>query len=253
MKAFFKLVLLSLVLLMVAMVSALTAMRIAIHGREVDVPRLMGMTPLEAERTVVANGLQMQIERQYYSADVPEGRIMSQLPPAGTKVRRGWQVRVAQSLGAQRVSIPQVTGETSRAANLNIKRRGLDIGDTAVLRIANLPSDQVLAQSPPANAAGVSSPQISLLFTAAPDPPAFVMPNFVGQPLASATHAIQDAGLRVGSVTIPTPASSAATDQQAAPAAPGTAPSPASLILSQAPAAGQKIVAGSPVNFEVTR
>jgi eukaryotic-like serine/threonine-protein kinase len=251
MKSVFKLVLLSLVLLMVAMVSALTAMRIAIHGREVEVPRLVGMSPLDAERAVLAIGLQMQIERQYYSDGVPEGKIMSQLPPPGTKVRRGWQVRVAQSLGPQRVSIPQVTGDTSRAANLNIKRRGLDVGATAVLRIASVPPDQVLAQSPPANAASVSSPQISLLLTAAPEPPAFVMPNFVGQPLASATRTLQDAGLRVGSVTIAATPSITVIDQPSS--ASTTPPSPGGLILSQAPSAGQKIVVGSPVNFEVTR
>ena len=251
MKSFVKLVLLSLVLLMVALVSALTAMRIAIHGREVEVPRLIGMTPLDAERAVVTTGLQMQIERQYYSADIPEGKIMSQLPPQGTKVRRGWQVRVAQSLGPQRVSIPEVIGETQRAATLNIKQRGLDIGTTATLRMTNAPSDQVVGQNPPPNAAGISSPQISLLLTVAADPGAFVMPNFVGQTLASATRTLQDAGLRAGSVTVMSAGSggNSNTDQ------PSTVPtpSPASLILSQSPAAGQKITAGSTVNFDVTR
>jgi len=251
MKSFVKLVLLSLVLLMVALVSALTAMRIAIHGREVEVPRLIGMTPLDAERAVVTTGLQMQIERQYYSADIPEGKIMSQLPPQGTKVRRGWQVRVAQSLGPQRVSIPEVIGETQRAATLNIKQRGLDIGTTATLRMTNAPSDQVVGQNPPPNAAGISSPQISLLLTVAADPGAFVMPNFVGQTLASATRTLQDAGLRAGSVTVMSAGSggNSNTDQPS----PVPTPSPASLILSQSPAAGQKITAGSTVNFDVTR
>ncbi|PYX84377.1 MAG: penicillin-binding protein, partial [Acidobacteria bacterium] len=91
-----------LVLLAVALVSALTAMRFAIHGREVVVPKLVGMTPAEADRTAQASGLLLEVERQYYSPNVPEGRVMSQVPAAGTKVRHGWQVRVAQSLGPQR-------------------------------------------------------------------------------------------------------------------------------------------------------
>ena len=118
---------LALVLVIVAMVSALTAMRFAIHGQEVAVPPLVGLGPVEAERAVVAAGLQMSIERQYYSPQIPEGRIMSQLPLPGTKVRHGWQVRVAESLGPTRVAIPNVTGQSEHAAELNIRRRGLDI------------------------------------------------------------------------------------------------------------------------------
>jgi beta-lactam-binding protein with PASTA domain len=247
-KSFFKLVMLALVLLTVALISALTAMRLAIHGREVVVPKLVGMTPVEAEKAAVANGLRVDVERQYYSPTIPEGRIVSQVPPAGTKVRRGWQLRVAQSLGPQRIAIPDVTGQTPRAATINIQRRGLDIGPTAVIRL-NSPPDQVLSQTPPPNASGVSAPRISLLVTAAPDPPAYVMPNFVGQPLGSVTPILQAAGMRLGNVTVTT-ASQTPSDQPSGPPAP---PSPGSLIVSQNPAAGQKITSGSAVNFEVSR
>src|SRR5574337_848251 len=97
--------LMALVLLTVALISALTAMRFAIHGREVTIPKLIGMAPVEAQRAAAPSGLQVVVERQYYSANVPEGRIMSQVPQPGTKVRRGWRIRVAESLGPQRVAI----------------------------------------------------------------------------------------------------------------------------------------------------
>src|ERR1700757_1126494 len=106
MKAFFRFVLLALMLLLVAMASALMAMRFAIHGSEVTVPKLVGLTLGEAERAVVGLDLHVVIERQYYSSDIPEGKIMSQIPVPGTQVRHGWQLRVAQSLGPQRVTIP---------------------------------------------------------------------------------------------------------------------------------------------------
>ena len=99
MKSFFRFALVALVLLLVAMASALLAMRFAIHGGEVTVPKVVGLTPAEAERAVGGLGLSLVIERQYYSGDVAEGKLMSQIPAAGTKVRRGWQLRAAQSLG----------------------------------------------------------------------------------------------------------------------------------------------------------
>ena len=100
MKSFIRLAVLALLLLVVALVSALTAMRFAIHGREVAVTNVVGKTPAEARRMGEESGLLIEVERQYYSPTVPEGRILSQLPPAGTLVRRGWQVRVAESLEA---------------------------------------------------------------------------------------------------------------------------------------------------------
>jgi beta-lactam-binding protein with PASTA domain len=243
MKSFFRLVLLALVLLVVALVSALTAMRLAIHGHEVAVPDLVGKSPVAARMLAEQSGLEVNVERQYYSPTVPEGKILSQLPPAGSQVRRGWQVRVAESLGPQRVAIPNVIGQSERAANINIRRRGLDVGAIAQMQSPDAPDSQVLAQAPPPNASGVSAPKISLLVAAPSQPQALVMPSFVGQPLGTVTQTVQDAGLHIGTVTL------AALPESSTPTAP--APSPASMIVTQNPAAGEKVIGGAAVNFEV--
>jgi beta-lactam-binding protein with PASTA domain len=260
-RSIFRFAILALILVTVALVSALTAMRFAIHGQEVEVPALVGLTPADAERAVSGPGLLIEIERQYYSPQIPEGRIMSQLPVPGTKVRRGWQVRLAQSLGPLRVAIPDLTGQSEHAAELNIRRRGLELTTTAEVQIPGLPADQVLAQSPAANASQVAAPKISLLMTAAADPEVFTMPSFLGQPLGSASRTLQDAGFKLGNVSVAPPAAAAATTDApfpsltpAAPAPVITAPaqaSPASIIVSQTPPPGQRIVAGGFVNFEV--
>jgi len=247
MRQFFRLLLLILVLLTVALTSALTAMRLAIHGREVTIPKLVGMTPAEAERVGAANGLQVAVERQFYSTQVPEGKIMTQTPPPGVKVRRGWSIRVAQSLGPLRVAIPDVTGESERAAELNIRRRGLALGSVAEANLPDAPPDQVASQSPPANASDIAAPKIDVLVSVGPALPSYVMPNLTGQPLGSATLTLQDAGMKVGKVTVlPAPA----TEPQTAPAAPSE-PNAASMIVTQSPPPGQKILAGASVNFEV--
>jgi beta-lactam-binding protein with PASTA domain len=259
MKSLLRFAMLALVLVMVALVSALTAMRFAIHGQEVAVPAVVGLAPSEAERAGAAVGLQVEIERQYYSPQIPEGRIMSQLPLPGTKVRRGWLVRVAQSLGPIRVVIPDVTGQSERAAEFNIRRRGLDLASMAEIAMPGAPADQVLAQSPPANASQVAAPKISILLTAAANPQAFVMPSFVGQPLGSASRTLQDAGFQLGNVAVAAPpaadSSSVAVGGETVtpviPPAPPVQASPASIIVSQTPAAGQRVVVGAMVNFDV--
>ena len=77
MKPLFRFVMLALALVVVALVSALTAMRFAIHGQEVQVPAVIGLAPADAERAVAGLGLQIEVERQYYSATIPVGRIMT--------------------------------------------------------------------------------------------------------------------------------------------------------------------------------
>jgi eukaryotic-like serine/threonine-protein kinase len=272
MKSVIRFALLALVLVIVAMVSALTAMRFAIHGQEVAVPTLLGLTPSEAERAAGSSGLQVSIERQYYSPNIPDGRIMSQLPLPGTKVRRGWQVRVAQSLGPTRVTIPDVTGQSEHAAELNIRRRGLDVASMADMGVPGIPPDQVVAQSPPANTPDVLAPNISLLVTTDAQAQAFVMPSFIGHPLGAVSQTLEDAGFKLGSVTVAPPpisevpdanASATQPPQSSSPTSPAAPPpetepstlppqpTPASIVVAQSPAPGQKILAGAAVNLQV--
>jgi len=237
--------LLALILVTVAMVSALTAMRLAIHGREVEVPKVVGSSPREADQSLRALGLVLEVESHFYSAGVPEGRIVSQMPQPGTRVRRGGTVRVAESLGPQRAVIPSVIGQSARAAEINIRRRGLDVGAIAQLRLPDLPANQVVAQSPPPQAGNAVSPMISLLVNAPLDTHAYLMPDFAGRPLADAVEAVEAAGLRLGHVTsggarlnLP--------DGESRIALPA-------IVRRQLPLPGAKVTPGTFVNFEVAR
>lgn len=253
--------LMALLLLVVALVSALTTMRLAIQVREVKVPDLRNKTPAEAKRLADLDGLSAQVDSNYYSATVPEGRVLSQTPLAGTLVRRDWQVRLAVSLGPQRVTIPQVVGKSDRAAAISIAERGLQLSSTDNVPLPGAEDGQVIAQDPPANANDVSAPKISLLVARSPLPQAFVMPSFIGQPLGSVTSTLQSAGFIVGKVTVAppisvsTPGNPTAAPQVLPPAAPvppiQAAPSPASIVISQEPAPGQKVLSGAAINFVV--
>lgn len=253
MKSFLRFALRALILLVVALVSAVTAMRFAIHGHEVAVPNLVGKTPAEARRISEDTGLELMMERQYYSDSVPEGRILSQLPVPGTLVRQGWQLRVAESLGKQRVDIPSVLGESERAAEMNIQRRGLDVSSLAQVPLPNATADNVIAQNPVPAASGVSSPNIGLLVAEPAAPVAYVMPSFVGQTLGNASVAILDAGWHSANITASVATANEAATTPAFPSAPVSPPLPtsASVIVSQTPPAGAKAVVGSPIAFVV--
>ena len=265
----------ALLLIIVALASALIAMSLAIHGREVQVPDVRGKTPSEARQLTDGSGLNSQVERQYYSPTVPAGRVLSQMPAPGTTVRRGWDVRLALSLGPQRIAIPEVVGQSQRAATITLEQRAIDLGSTASAAIPGMTAGQVIGQDPPPNATDASAPRISLL-VAQDSPEAYVMPSFIGQPLGSVTNVLRDSGFTIGHVVVasmtPIQADSAtpSATSQTAPAQtsavssntlapPNTASTPvlsaastpASIIVSQDPLPGQKVLSGSAINFVV--
>jgi len=205
----FRLILSALAMLFVMFLSAAITLRIALHGHEVTVPNFSGMTVSEASTAALHTGLGLNIENQFYSTTVPAGRMLSQAPAPGSRVRHGWQVRVTESLGPQQVTIPDVSAEPLREASLNLRRGGLDLGTLAHIDAPGDP-DIVLAQTPPPNA-GVDQPRVSLLLssTAAGASSAIIMPSFLGMSYSAASHAAAALGLRVatiGDIAPPTPA-----------------------------------------------
>ena len=258
----------TLVLVIVALLSGLITMRLAVHGREVQVPNLVGKTPAEARRLSEGEGLTASVAREYYSATVPEGKVLSQVPAAGTLVRGGWELRLAVSLGPQSVVIPQVVGQSDRAANIILQQRGLQVSSVATMDVPNSTPGQVLGQDPPANAQDVEAPKLSYLVSDGPPAQAFVMPSFVGQTLASVILAINNAGLNLGKVVeqplvapvappasqqpVTSPTAAPPTTSPTPPPAPiALTPGPTSIVVSQDPAPGQKVFQNAAINLVV--
>ena len=251
---FFRLVLAGLVLAMAGLISAVTTMHFAIHGAEVKVPDLQGLTLSEAVHKTANLGLNLGIDNKYYSVDVPAGRVLAQSPLPGAIVRREWRMRVTASLGPQRVAIPKVVGQQERVAAIEVRRLGLELEETAQMPYAGAPPGTVIAQNPEQGAPGVERPSVSLLVSTpvATQPPAMVMPQLLGLPMASAAALVVHAGLKVGPVensyaNEPAPA---AGDTEMAPA--DTA-DPAGTVVGQVPFAGYRVEPGMIVTLRVAQ
>jgi len=241
-------------LLVVAVMFAFLAMRLAIHGREVSVPSLEGKSDADAAAMAKSLGLNLSVENRFYSGAIAPNHVLSQSPIAGARVRRGWQVRVTESLGGQKVAVPDMTGQTERPASLMLRRLQLELGTVAHLPAPG-PAGVVLTQSPPPNSAGLNGPRVALLVSddeAGQAAAAYVMPSIVGMTLTAAQVRLATVGLHIASATEPDAAAAAAvaTDPNAAPAqATDAAPvavsaTPFSVnatIVSQSPQPGHKV------------
>jgi beta-lactam-binding protein with PASTA domain len=249
----FQFVLVVLMLAMLALFSAITTMHFAIHGAEVTVPSLKGLTITEATSKAASLGLNLSVDNHFYSVDIPVGRVLSQSPAPGTVVRREWHVRLTESLGPQRVAIPDLTGSNQRLASIQIRRVGLELGAAAEMPYAYAPAGTVIAQNPAAGAAGVERPSVSLL-VAAPlldTGGGVLMPDLTGQIFSSAALAITRAGLKLEPVkTVPfsVPAVAGVNSNQ-----PLQPPVPIGAIVSQNPPPGHRVDATTPIELTIAQ
>jgi beta-lactam-binding protein with PASTA domain len=269
MKPFFRLAFTAIAMLATMLVATAITLRIALHAGEVTIPDLSSLTIAEASEAALKAGLDLNIENKFYSTTIPGGRILSQAPAAGSRVRKGWQVRVTESLGPQQVTIPDVTSESVREASINLRRNQLDLGTLAHLDAPGDP-DIVLSQTPPPDA-GVDQPRVSLLLSSAGSgaSAAFVLPSFAGLSYHDANKQAAELGLRTAllgvSTTTTAPAlppgahpgpngtmldaSGAAISMPAGPAAQPATTGPSGPVLSQSPDSGFRANKGDTIKL----
>ncbi|MGA7832164.1 MAG: PASTA domain-containing protein [Terracidiphilus sp.] len=242
----------SLVMLLVAaaLLAAIVTMHFVIHGAEVQVPALKGMTVADARSQTSGLDLDLEVDNRYYSGDVAAGHILSQSPAPGTVVRREWRVRVSESLGPQKVEVPQTVGLDERVAALSLRRLGLEVGTTARMPYAGAASGIVLAQDPPAHAQGIAQPSINLLVAAPSEdaPDGFVMPALSGEPVVTAQAELARAGIQSTTQFVDVPVAPMGTGNAAPlpPVKPGS-------VLAQSPPAGARILQSDSVKLTVAK
>jgi len=248
---FFRIASLTMLLVAAALLSAITTMHFAIHGAEVQVPSLKGMTVADARSQAAGMGLNLNVDNRYYSGEVAAGHILTQSPAPGTVVRREWHVRVAESLGPQKVDVPNTVGVDQRVAAFQLRRVGLDAGSIARLPDNGVEPGTVIAQDPPPHAQGIERPSVNLLI-AAPDneiPDGYVMPDLTGLPIVSVQAQLAKVGIKTAPpvfINVPVPSLGAGNTRPAPPVAPGS-------VVAQEPESGARVDLDTEVKLSVAK
>lgn len=161
-----------------AFLSAITAMRIAIHGREVAMPNLVGKNVAEASQMLRSKGLILRVADRVYS-DVPINQVVRQTPPPGMQMKVSQQAHVVLSLGQRELQIPALEGNTLRVSRIELLRGGLQVGEVSTVALADHPPDTVVVQNPKPGK-GAATPRVDVLVASAPHDASYVMPYFIG-------------------------------------------------------------------------
>jgi serine/threonine-protein kinase len=230
----FRMALLAFVLGAAAFLSAVTAIRFAIRGSEVAMPDLVGKSTGDATHLLSSKKLEIKISDRVFS-DLPVGDVVRQSPPAGEMMKVGQDAHVVLSLGAQTISIPQLTDESLRAAEIELLRAGLQPGEISQCYLPGMPPDAIVEQDPAPGMRAVS-PRVDLLVSEGDRPADYVMPSLVGLAEEDASREIADAGLKIGNVNV-VATSSALKD----------------TVIAETPAAGARVAADVAIDLDVAQ
>jgi beta-lactam-binding protein with PASTA domain len=189
-----RMALLVFILAAAAFLSAITAMRIAIHGREVNMPNLVGKNVVEANGLLHSRGLVLRVADRLYS-ELPINVVVRQSPPPGMLMKVSQQAHVVLSLGQRQLQIPLLEGNSLRASRIELLRAGLQVGEVSGITTAEEPADTVIIQTPRPGG-GAATPRVDVLVSEGQREAAYVMPHLVGLTEAEAQHRMDVAGLR---------------------------------------------------------
>jgi len=216
------------------LVFAAGAMRVALRTRDVQVPDLKGRTTNEATAVAANVGLLLKVdESRRPDAKIAAGRVVAQEPAPGAVSRTQRTLRVWLSAGQRASIVPRLVGETERAAQLRITQEGLTLTATSEIRSQDMPTDVVVAQTPPEKSPGG---QVALLVNRGERGASYVMPDLIGVNGDRAADVLRNHGFRVAVV--------------------GSQPYPgvaAGIVIRQSPQAGFQIAPGEPISLEVSR
>ncbi len=215
-----------------AFLSAITAIRFAIHGREVEMPNLVGKSATDAQAMLAARGLGMKMADRVYGGQ-PANQVVRQSPPSGVHMKVNQNAHVVVSLGPRQVTIPQLEGKSLRAARIELLRESLQVGEISNARLPRSQADVVVLQDPRPGSSAVS-PHVNLLVSQGPREQAYVMPFLVGLSAVEAQRQLAAGGLRGVKLT-PLPAPQW----------------PPGSVIEQKPPYGARIAADATVELQV--
>lgn len=169
--------------------------------KEVPVPDVTNLPVTEAERILLAEGLEWEIGSSRYDDQVPKNYVLNQKPSPGEMIKQTRAVILDVSLGPNLGKVPDVIGLTQREARVEIQNAGFQVADEIIEQYTDLIGEgYVFAQDPLPNKEVPLGSQVTLTVSLGPQPRYIDMPNLIGKDLQEAKRILEEHYLEPGEV-----------------------------------------------------
>ena len=165
---------------------------------EVLVPDLKGKNLEECLEILSQSKLALIKEGAEYNQDIPAGIIIRQVPPAGMNVKEGKSIRIVISQGGETVYVPDLRGQTMRAATISLRTLGLVLGELTTRSSMKYEEGIVLNQNPiPGSSVEKGSFVNVLMSNGKPTNGTVLMPDWFGKSAVEAKKWAMDENYEV--------------------------------------------------------
>jgi len=209
--------------------AAVLALTLIPHNK--TVPDLRGKTPAQAEALLGDAGLKLspEVPKERRAPSVAAGAIVSQVPKAGKKVKKGSLVTVVVA----EPRVPKLLGKTQSQARLILDQAGLRLAASPPeKKVSKAAVGTIVGQIPGAGRSVASGTEVSIQIAVGTG--ARTVPNLVGMSLTAADGTLRKAGLTIVLPVLP----------------PGLTPDKAT-VQGQLPAAGTQVKANEAVTVYI--
>ena len=166
-------------------------------GRYGELPTITGLSQQQAVLEVENAGYTTQLW-ETYDDTVAAGAAINTDPPSGSRIPRGQSVTVLISLGAPTVPVVPTNGDPA-AFTAAATERTLTATHAPPEHSDDVAAGRILRVSPEPGTTVTVGSQVSMVLSAGPAPT--TVPDVHGKSRSEAEAALQEAGLRVGTVT----------------------------------------------------
>jgi len=157
------------------------------------IPNLAKRTVTDAEAAITGSNLTVGTTTQSYNSTVGKGLVVSTSPKAGSSVKRDTVVNLIVSQGPEILKVPNVTGQTSSAAQSAVSKAGFKPAVTLQYS-ESVAKGVVISQSP---SSGTAARDSTLKLVVSNGPPLVAVPNIVSKSLSQATSILSAAGFKI--------------------------------------------------------
>lgn len=166
-----------------------------------QVPSVVGKSAKEAEQILVENDLEFAWDTAgLFSAHIPEGGVVSQVPPAGREVKESRKVYLVRSLGLKRLIVPDLRGKSLTQAQMTLKQNGFVVGGQSQQAHPSIPLGAVISTLPAAGRQMRSGDTVSIILSSGSVGSAAMLPDLVGLKFTDAVGKLDSLGFVLGRV-----------------------------------------------------
>jgi serine/threonine-protein kinase len=164
-------------------------------GSQIVIPSVVGATKSQAQKTMEPFGIRVKVTKERFDELVPKGKVITMVPPAGTRVAEGEAISLELSKGPERYQVPNLKGKSISQATIALAQLKLVIGKTELQFSSRVPKDQIISISPAPGTLVKKNTEVNLVVSKGEE--LLKVDNYVGKSSEQALNELTDAGFTV--------------------------------------------------------